>query len=788
MGNSCVIHGHSCEKRTRRHGRHPFLLLWILVLVTGCAPSRFLEEDELLLDRVRLRSDEPMANVEQLSGYIRQHPNSKWFSLFKVPLGFYCLSGTDSTRRVNRLIQRIGEPPVVYDSTSAAKSQRDIESAVRNLGYLRAQVTLQAHRHKRRIGLTYRINPGPLYTVSRLQRAIDDPHVDSVYVSNWDGSLLHEGMPFDINLLDRERSRLTGILQNMGYYRFNKSMVRFDADTTQKQHQVAVTLRVPLFRPSPQEALTLHPCFHLGQINYLVDLDPQALRGHTAEYHVSTLGEQRFYAREGMHFRPMFLLNKSDLHPMRLYSETDVQSTYSNLSSLSAVVGANVTMEPSATSPDTLDAYVSLLSAKRHGVSAEVEGTNSAGDLGAALSLGYQNRNLFRRSAQLGLTLRGAFEAIKGLEGYTDQNYLEYSAEASLNFPEFMLPLLSRQFRRSVNAQSIASVMYDSQDRPEFHRRVLTAAWRYRWNRTRQQHQYRLDLLDLNYVFMPWISETFRQEYLTDNGSRNAVLRYNYENLFIMKTGINYQYTSLPPVTQSVSYGQNAYSLRIGVELAGNLLYGLSHLFNTQHSDNLDAYTLFNIAYAQYAKFDFDFSKSFRFDQRNSLAMRVAVGAAMPYGNSSVLPYEKRYFAGGANSVRGWSVRGLGPGKFQGSDGRVDFIHQTGDLKLDLSVEWRSHLFWKIDGALFVDGGNVWTFREYEEQPGGQFLIDEFWKQIAVAYGAGFRLNFGYFILRLDGGMKAINPAYDSGRLRYPVIHPSFSRDFQFHFAVGLPF
>lgn len=756
--------------------------------MVGCAPSRFLDDDELLLDQVHLRSDEPMTNMEQLSGYIRQHPNSKWFSLFKVPLGFYCLSGTDSTRRVNRFIQRLGEPPVVYDSTLAAKSQRDIESAVRNLGYLGAKVTLQPHRHKRRIGITYRIKPGPLYTVRQLQRAIDDPLVDSLYVSNWDGSLLHEGMPFDINLLDQERSRLTNLLQNTGFYRFNKSMVRYDADTTRGKHQVDVTLRVPLFRPSPQDGLRSHPRFHIGQVNYLVDVEPQTLRTHPSDYQAVTLGSQHFYMKDGMHFRPSFLMNKSDLHPGQLYSESDVQSTYSSLSSLSAVLGANVMMEPSTTSADTLDAYVSILSAKRHGVSVEVEGTNSAGDLGAALSLGYQNRNLFHRSAQLGFTLRGAFEAIEGLEGYTDQNYLEYSAEATLNFPEFMLPLLSRQFRRSVNAQSIVSVMYDSQNRPEFHRRVLTAAWRYRWNRFRQKRQYRLDLLDLNYVFMPMISETFKREYLSDNGSRNAVLRYNYENLFIMKTGLNFQYTSLPPTTQSVSYGQNAYSVRLGVEVAGNVLYALSHLLHAQYSENLGAYTLFNIAYAQYAKFDFDFSKSFRFDRRNSLAMRVGAGVALPYGNSNILPYEKRYFSGGANSVRGWSVRGLGPGKFQGSDGRVDFIRQTGDLKLDMSVEWRSHLFWKIDGALFVDAGNVWTIREYEEQPGGQFLIDKFWKQIAVAYGLGFRLNFGYFIIRLDGGMKAVNPAYESGRLRYPAIHPRFGRDFQFHFAVGLPF
>ena len=235
-------------------------------------------------------------------------------------------------------------------------------------------------------------------------------------------------------------------------------------------------------------------------------------------------------------------------------------------------------------------------------------------------------------------------------------------------------------------------------------------------------------------------------------------------------------------------YGLNAYSVRCGIETAGNLLYGLSHLFNAQYSRSLDAYTLFSIAYAQYVKLDFDLVKSIRVDERNSVAFHIAAGSAIPYGNSQILPYEKRYFSGGANSVRGWGVRGLGPGRFSGSDGRIDFIRQTGDLKLDLSAEWRTHLFWKIDGAAFVDAGNIWTLRDYEEQPGGQFRFDTFWKQIAVAYGLGVRLNFGYFIMRLDGGMKAINPAYESGPDRYPVIHPRFGRDFQLHFAVGLPY
>jgi hypothetical protein len=316
---------------------------------------------------------------------------------------------------------------------------------------------------------------------------------------------------------------------------------------------------------------------------------------------------------------------------------------------------------------------------------------------------------------------------------------------------------------------------------------VLTGAWRYRWTGSGRRRQNRVDLLDLDYVFMPWISPKFRELYLDNPTSRNAILRYIYEDLFIMKWGYSFTYSSQLLNAASLNYGTNAYTVRGGVETSGNLLYGISNLFGTAKNRE-GQYTLINIAYAQYVKGDFDFSKSFRFDERNSLALHFGLGIAYPYGNTTILPYEKRYFSGGANSVRGWSVRGLGPGSFQGTDGRIDFINQTGDMKLDMNVEYRSHLFWKLDGAAFVDAGNIWTLREYADQPGGQFRIDKFYRQIAVAYGLGLRLNFDYFILRLDAGMKAIHPAYSDARHHYPIIHPNLTRDCSLHFAVGLPF
>lgn len=332
--------------------------------------------------------------------------------------------------------------------------------------------------------------------------------------------------------------------------------------------------------------------------------------------------------------------------------------------------------------------------------------------------------------------------------------------------------------------------MYNMQDRPEFHRRVLTAAWNYRWNNTsnpRWQHFF--ELLSVNYVYMPWISDTFRHDYLEGENPHYSVLRYSYENLFITKTGYNFVYNSLRETGRMATdlYQTNGFQVKFGVELAGNVLYAISKATRANRN-RTGSYDLFGIAYSQYAKFDFDFAKSLVITDKNSLAFHIALGIGLPYGNSTILPYEKRYFSGGANSVRGWSVRGLGPGGYRGKDGKIDFVNQTGNLKLDLSVEWRAHLFWKIHTAVFIDAGNVWNTRSYDQMSDAQFRFSDFYRQIAVAYGLGLRFNFDYFILRLDGGMKAINPAVTSGRLHYPISRPDFKRDFTLHFAVGLPF
>ena len=539
--------------------------------------------------------------------------------------------------------------------------------------------------------------------------------------------------------------------------RFHKEFIGYRADTARGSRLIDLTLRLgPYSRASLELADTLHTRYYVRRIGYSGAPATAAGGG-------------------GLHLRHHVLQENTFIAAGEPYSATRLQDTYNHFGRLQAVKYTSITFNPVA-GTDSLDCEIQLQTNKPSTLSFEPEGTNTAGDLGAAASLTYQNRNLFRGSEVLSVQLRGAYEAIRGLEGYGNQDFVEWSVESRLAFPRFIMPGISTKLRRKMNASSELSLRYDLQDRPEFHRRVLSAAWRYKWGLPQSHGRYQLDLLDLNYVFMPWISQTFRTQYLDDETSRNAILRYNYENLFIMKIGFGY------------TYNNGVTALKTNVETSGNTLGLASSIFGAQQ-DASGHNMVMGIAYAQYAKADVDLTHALRFDPNNQLVLHLGFGIAYPYGNSTVLPFEKRYFSGGANSVRGWSVRSLGPGRYKEKDGNINFINQTGDMKLDLNVEYRTHLFWKLGGALFVDAGNVWTLRQYEEQPGGRFLLSSLLSDLAVSYGLGLRFNFDYFILRFDLGMKAVNPAFrEDAEQHYPLLHPRFSRDYAFHFAVGLPF
>ncbi len=739
----------------RRTVESAVLLVCAVLLWASCSTTRYVPEGQTLLNTVKVKTvgEYPQVNTAELRNYVRQMPNAKLFSLVRLPLLTYSLSGADSTRWINRTLRSIGEAPVIYDSLKTELSRADLRQQLRNEGFLQAEVACERQHHGRKTDITYWLLPGKPYFVHHISYYIDDPQVARVLAGDSVYRLLHEGMRFDVNQLDAERKRITAVLADSGYYRFHKEFITYHADTVGGSQLIDLTLHLSPYRQNNRPD-TLHTRYTLRRIDYA--------SGDPTDSH--------------LHLRRHVLEECTHLTEEMRYSATGMKNTYNHFGRLQAVKYTNIQITPVAEADTLLDCNILIQTNKPSTLSFQPEGTNTAGDLGAAVSLTYQNRNLFRGSEVLSVELRGAYEAIRGLEGYSNQDFTEYSLETRLQFPRFIMPFISYDVRHRMNATSEVSLTYDLQDRPEFHRRVLSAAWRYRWNYPNRHDRFQLDLLDLNYVFMPWISETFRREYLDSETSRNAILRYNYEDLFITKLGFGYTYSHGPV------------AVKTNIETSGNVLSLGSYVFNAD-KDRDGHYRLFNIAFAQYVKADIDLTRSINIDQNNQVVLHAGLGIAYPYGNSSVLPFEKRYFAGGANSVRGWSVRSLGPGKYRGRDGRINFINQTGDMKLDLNAEYRTHLFWKMNGAVFVDAGNVWTLRNYDIQPGGQFRLKDFPNQIAVSYGLGLRFNLGYFILRFDMGMKAVNPAYEeTDDEHYPLLHPRFSRDYAFHFAVGMPF
>lgn len=710
--------------------RYSYIPFSILLLTTACSTGKYVQEGEYILDKVAVVSDQSDYNASPLSQYVRQKEKPKLFSLFRNPFS---------------------RKPVIYDTLQARLSCQDLMTAMQNEGYMNAGVSLYTETKGKKLKATYLLHPGQPFLIGKVNYDIQDEGIlQLLHLDQPANQQIKPGMRFTVETLDNERKRIAGLLSDNGYFRFNKDFIHFAADTIMGRKDIALTLQLRKYKPNNNSPEVDHTRYLIRDVLFQSN------------------------DSDRIHLRKQVLLNATAIKEGRPYDASALQRTYNNFARLQAVKYTNIKF---AEVPDTnlLDCHIKISTNKPSTISFQPEGTNTAGDLGAAASITYTNRNLFHGSEQLSIEFRGAYEAITGLEGYQDQNYTEFSVETKLVFPRFLAPFLSKSFRRRQTASSEWAVSWDFQNRPEFHRRVFSSAWRYRWSEPKHHLNYRFDLLDLNYVYMPWISSTFKRDYLDNAENRNAILRYNYEDIFIMKTGF------------TVSYTDGVDAVRANFESAGNLLNGVSKGFGFK-TNSQGQHTLFNIAYAQYVKFDFDYTHLFQFDKRNALALHAGLGVAYPYGNSTVLPFEKRYFSGGANSVRGWSVRELGPGKFKGTDGRIDFINQTGDVKLDLNAEYRSSLFWKLQGALFIDAGNIWTLRNYAEQPGGQFKFTEFYKQIAASYGMGLRLNFDYFILRFDVGMKAINPAYESEKEHWSIIHPKLSRDFDFHFAVGLPF
>lgn len=773
-----------------------------LSLLTGCSSTKYVPDNQYLLDKVVITSDDKDFKEADLRDYLHQRSNFKAFGLIKWQLYLYNWSGKNDKSWVNKQLRRMGEAPVVLDTMLVEQSADELERFLVNKGYIHADVTtrIDTLRHKKAV-VTYMLHPNTPYRIRNYQTAISDPVIDSIAhippkKRNWLSnmfkpsnedyvSLVKEGNPFDRDLLDLERSRVTKLVRREGYYAFNKDHLAYMADSAFNQNAVDLEMYLKPYRRLKEDGSVkeeAHRPYYINKVTVVADYDPlkSELENSMSLRDTMKAGDIYVVYANRRFIRPSALARSVYLAPGKQYDESNVEQTYSSFARLRALKNINIRFREFEEN-DSLKLDCSILAAptKLQGFGVELEGTHSAGDLGFASSVNYQHRNLFRRSETFSFKVRGAYEALGSSKSSIDGNYWEFGAETGLMFPRFVFPFVSESFKRRMKATTEFKIGYSFQTRPEYQRTILSGGWSYIWqDRLNTQSRHVFKLVDIDYVHLPKIDKAFA------DSLPESTRQYNFTDQFVLGIGYTYTFNNYVPQNKN----RNTHSLRVSVEMAGNLLYGFSKVLGA-HKNDKGSYSLFGIPYAQFTKVDVDFSKNIALDAKNRVAYRIGVGVGYPYGNMTKLPFERSYFSGGANSVRGWSVRSLGPGSM-GLEYARSFADQVGDIRLDMNLEYRTKLFWKFEMAAYVDAGNIWTFHEDASHPKANFDFSRFYKEIAFSYGLGLRADFNFFVLRFDTGMKAYDPQQRGGK-KWAIKNPNFNSrtgNFAWHFAVGYPF
>src|SRR5690554_4037036 len=758
--------------------------LFTLLILASCNVTKKVPDGGYLLNKTDINSDIKGISNSELKSYLRQRPNSSIPLVGKWKLHMYNLPNNDSTW-LNRQMLKYGEPPVLYNEQLAVISAEQIRLHLNNKGYLNAEVDTSVVKSDKKAEVTFDVVGNEPHRIRNFNDTINSVDTTIYNILSTTGRLdiIKENDIFDLSVLEQGRENMTTMLRNRGYYNFSKENFFFLADTTLGQNQVDVTLSLN----NPTED-TRHQQYNIGNVLVINGVTSEILDDST-RYNLLDTIEYRginIVQEKNPFLSPRAVYYNTFLRPGRLYSDRIVERTYSSLNGMGPINQTSINITPVVRNDSSLlDSRVTLFPGNMHYMQFGVDGTNSAGDLGVASNVTYEHRNFFKGGETFRVRLNAAYEFIRKTDelNFLDNSYYEYGAEAFLSIPQLILPWRLNRLRDQTSASTEYSAGINFQNRPEYLRQFFSLSSRFQWSSFDWKVQNVLEPVGITYVRMPRTSERFDSLYLSEEA--NPILRYSYDEQLIVRSAYNMTYTNYSQIGRR-TMPTVPFRVRSGIEVAG-WLPRIATSLGAGKRDETGRETFFKIPYSEYVRGDFEIAPMYVFDDKNTIAARLGIGVAYPYGNSIVLPFEKRYFGGGANSVRGWSTRTLGPGSFDRDSIGSDFGRRVGDVKLDFSVEYRRKMTRLIELAGFVDAGNIWTIKDYEEQPGGLFEWSKFYKELAVSYGAGIRFDLNFLLIRVDGGMKAHNPGLPQGS-RWTIFKPDFRRDFAFHFAIGYPF
>ena len=753
-----------------------YLSLFIVfcIVLYACNSTKYVPEDRYLLDKVEIKNDTKAATAD-LETYLRQLPNNG------LRLSIYNMS-SDSTGWFNRQFRKLGQAPVLFSKSETYRSSKELKKELFNMGYLNAVVDTSTIAKDRKMKAIYDVKGGIPYTVREYEYQISDTTMARImkkalqvyYVR----PLIGPGDMFNSMQVDAEMERVAKVMRNVGYADFTKEYVYVKADTTLNSHQVDLFLDI-----YPSKDSVGYRRYRFNNVNiysgYSSDqLSSSKSGGQARMRHADTTNYRGLNIIRGRNnfLRNSAIYRNDFIRKGGYFSDFMISNTYESFSKMGAIKQVNISTTPVITdSANLVDVDIYLVPALKHWIQPSLDGTNSAGDFGVSPSVAYKHQNLFNGSELLTVTLKGAYEFVGSNDKFDGKgtNYFEYGGKVGLKFPQILFPWVPTKLRNNPSATTNLSTGLTYQKRPQYTRQFFNLGIGYNWNSKWNSLTNQFDLMNVNYVRMQNVSESFRTEYLEN--PNNTLIAETYKSQLIAST----IYSGVWAQTDRFSKYNTGTTIRFSVELAGALPRLLSELRG--HKKPEGERTIVGVAYSEYLKLQGEFAQTQNLSKIHSVAYRAYVGYANPYGNSNILPFEQRFFAGGPNGIRGWQTRRLGPGSFKPESGKTSFVNQSGDISLILSIEDRHKLTDLFSAAFFVDAGNIWTVKNYKGQEGGEFKMDRFYKEIAISYGVGLRLDM-QFILRLDLGIQLYDPSRDLGD-RW--VGPKYMTP---QFGIGYPF
>ena len=713
-----------------------------LFLVLSCGTTSSLKDGEYILRETKVVANDPSYHTSSLSTYIGQKPNT-YFAGINPFLIIYNM-GNDRTV-LGRFVRKLGEAPVVYDPFKVQESITSMENHLKNTGYYGSSVESQVEVKGRKVYVTYYVDVGRRYKIKAIE--YDLPQYGTFaddFNQDLPNSTIKKGQYLSEAALDAEAARSAAHFRTIGYYGFTKSFYTFQADTL--SHDGKATLKMQIR-------------------DYALGDSPESAREHR-KY---TIGRVTISRPEKLRFRKSVMENLNMLRPGDLYNEEEINTTYSRFASVSMLSGVNINMTPS--SNDKVDCDISLRNAGIQGFKTNLEASvNSTGLFGISPQLSYYHKNVFHGGEILNIGLKGNFQFKPNDSAYST----EVSVSGNLRFPK-ALGLPNHLFQGPYIPRTDISASFSYQDRPEYERTMISTSVGYsgRWG---GKISYQLTPLQANVVRLFNIDSSFK----TSLQQSNPFILAAYMDHLDIGVGGNFYYTTDASAVPTKAY----HYIRFGADVSGNVL----SLFDSYMPVNsLGQHTIWETPYSQYVRMEFQAGKVFRFGFRElqSLSLHMMAGAGYAYGNSTSLPIEKQFYSGGAMSMRGWQARTLGPGT---SAMLTQFAipSQIGEMKLEANVEYRFPLFWKLEGAVFTDIGNIWDI--HSETAGAAFDIKALPESLAADWGLGVRLNFDLILIRVDAGVKLHDPANAEGSRWIAPSQWLSGGNTAIHFGVGYPF